>query len=203
MMEHDKFYWPFIVLIGFIAMTLLNASCKNISKIPQVKYNLSEVSKKDYEIFNYNDTVVFLKLGSGYLRGSEHNYYSVKKKNGKTIVDRISNFQKFKTIEISSSNFPWKYIIENFDKFTLDTIKTEEKIVTEDGRTIHGKAASHGPTTFMKVKLGETEHQIYLAPLVDSFNDGNINLDLIEKTKNSIILLDFIPSERIKYKRER
>jgi|GEM_PF-6607070 len=173
------------------------------SKMSQVRYDLTEERKKEYESFNQIDTVVFLTLGSGYLRGSEHNHYTVTKRNDKTIVTRTSNFQKFKQTEISSSSFPWEFLVDNFDKFIYDTIKNEKKIVAEDGRILYQQSASHGPTTFLKVKLGEKEHKIYLAPLVDSYNEGNINLDLIERIKNTILTLDYKPSEKIKYKWER
>lgn len=182
-------------------------SCKTskngYSKMPQDRYNLMEERKKEYESSNQNDTVVFLTLGSGYLRGSEHNHYTITKRNDKTIVSRTSNFQKFKQTEISSSSFPWKFLVDNFDKFINDTIKNEKKILAEDGRILYQQSASHGPTTFLKLKLGEKEHKIYLAPLVDSFNEGNINLDLIERIKNAILTLDYKPVKKVKYKWER
>jgi hypothetical protein len=172
--------------------------------MPQVKYDLAEERKKEYEeISKQVDTIIFLTLGSGYMRGLEHNHFTVIKKNDKTIVKRTSNFQKFKQTEISSSSFPWQFVRDNFDKFVKDSIKNEKKIVTEDGRIMYKQSASHGPTTFLLVKLGDNEHQIYLAPLVDSYNEGNLNLVLIERIKNTILSLDYKPRERIKYKWER
>ena len=203
MTQKDKTYWTFKVLTILVFLTVLNIGCMNMSKMPQVKYDLSEERKTEYESLSHNDTVIFLTLGSGYLRGSEHNHYSVTKRNDKTIVNRTSNFQKFENIEISSSSFPWLYILDNYDNFVSNTIKTEKKIIAEDGKILYQQAASHGPTTFLKVKLGKAEHQIYLAPLVDSYNEGNINLDLIEKIKNAILTLDYKPREKIKYKWER
>jgi hypothetical protein len=203
MTEKDRTYWTYKALAILVALTVLNLGCKNMFKVPQAKYDLSEERKTEYERLSKNDTVIFLTLGSGYFTGSEQNHYSVTKRNDKTIVNRTSNFQKFEKIEISSSSFPWQYILDNYDKFVSDIIKTEKKIITEDGKILYQQAASHGQTTFLKVKLGETEHQIYLAPLVDSYNQGNINLDLIEKTKKTILTLEFKPREKINYQRER
>ena len=203
MTKKDKTHWTFKVLPILVFLTVINIGCNNMSKMPLTKYDLSEVRKTEYESLSHSDTVIFLTLGSGYLRGSEHNHYTVTKRNDKTIVNRTSNFQKFEKIEISSSSFPWLYILDNYDKFISDTIKTEKKIITEDGKVLYQQGASHGPTTFLKVKLGEFEHQIYLAPLVDSYNEGNKNLDLIEKVKNTILSLDYKPKERIKFKWER
>ncbi len=174
-----------------------------MSKMPQAKYDLSEERKMDYESFNQIDTVIFLTLGSGYLRGSEHNYYLITKKSDKTIVKRTSNFQRFNQTEISSTSFPWQFLIENFDKFINDPIIDEIRIETKDGILIQKLSGSHGRTTFLKVILGEKVHQINMEPLVDINNIGNKNLDLIEKIKNSILTLEYKPSERIRYKWER
>jgi hypothetical protein len=197
MTEKNKTYWTFKVLTILVFLTVLNIGCKNMSRMPQARYDLLEEKKTEYESLSHNDTVIFLTLGS---MGSEHNHYSVTKRNDKTIVNRTSKFQKFERIEISSSSFPWLYILDNNDKFVSDTIKTEKKIITEDGEILYPVAKRHGSATFLKVKLGETEHQIYL---VDNYNEGNINLDLIEKIKNTILSIDYKPRERIEYKWER
>jgi len=196
-------YKMWTILIVATCLGLLNFGCKNLTKMPQVKYELAEERKNEFASTNQIDTIIFLTLGSGYLRGSEHNHYTVIKKNDKTIVKRTSNFQKFKPTEISSLSFPWHFLINNYDKLVSDTIKNEKVIVTEAGKILYQQSANHGPTTFLRVKLGETEHEIYLAPLVDSYNIGNINLDLIDKIKTSILTLDYKPSERIRYKWER
>lgn len=203
MIKKDNTYmtikgWSIVVFL-----TIVNMGCMNITKMPQDKYDLSKEMKWEYESLGQNDTVIFLTLGSGNIRGSEHNHYFVTKICDKTFVQRTSNFQKFEKIEISSLSFPWSYIHDHYEKFISDTIKTDKKITAEDGKVLYQQAASDGPTTFLKVKLGRAEHQIYLAPLVDSYNEGNINLDLIEKIKNSIINLAYTPSDRIKYKWER
>jgi hypothetical protein len=190
----------FIISISFFCC---KTSRNGYSKMPQEKYNFEYMSNLTSKATQSNDTIVFLTLGGGYMRGVEHYHYSVKKINEKTFVQRISNFQKFRLIEIPSSTFPWTYITDNINRFVSDTIKNEKKIITEDGKILQQQIASHGPTTSLRIKLGKTEHKIYLAPLVNSCNNGNINLELIDKTKRSILTLDYKPSEQIKYKWER
>lgn len=196
-----------IKIVLFFLTSFYFVGCKTskngYSKMPHVQHDLTEERKKEYESFNQIDSVVLLTLSSGYKTGSEHNHYTITKRNDKTIVTRTSNFQKFKQTEISSSSFPWEFLVDNFDKFIDDTIKNEKKILAKDGRILYQQSASHGPTIFLKVKLGEKEYEIYLAPLVDSYNEGNINLDLIQRIKNTILTLDYRPSEKIKYKWER
>ena len=191
-----------VILIA-IYLSCCKTSRNGYSKMAQVKYDFDYMNNMTSELIKTNDTIIFLTLGGGYMRGIEHNYYSIKKDGEKTFVQRVSNFQKFRVVEINSSNFPWLYIKDNFDKFTLDTIKNYKEIKTDDGKTLYQGSASHGKTTSLNIKLGNSLHKIFLEPLVDSYNIGNINLDLIDKIKAAILTLGYEPSEQIKYKWER
>jgi hypothetical protein len=111
--------------------------------MPQVKYDFDYMNNMTSELIKTNDTIVFLTLGGGYMRGVEHNYYSIKKEGEKTFVQRVSNFQKFKAVEIKSSNFPWLYIKDNFDNFTLDT--TAQESINPTGVLVIGTFSEQGP----------------------------------------------------------
>ena len=189
-------FYCILLILGFF-------SCKNWSKTPQVRYDLSKERKQNYENKSKNDTIIFITLGGGYKKDTEHNYYSISKLNSKTTIQRTSNFQKFKTLEIESIDFPWSFLFENYNKLKNDRIVTEIR-ETENGLiTIRKISGSHGKTSAMKIKINNFEHEFYLAPFIEEFNKDNKNIILLRRIKSSILKLNFEPVEKIKYKLER
>lgn len=193
----------FTTLILSISLTINLISCKNHSKIPQVKYDLSELEKQDKINSTLNDTIIYLRFSGGNIRVVEHTYYLIKKLNKKTEIQRTSNFQKFKTLEIESSDFPWTFIFNNYDKLIQEKIATEKKVYTKDYVTIYKYSGTHGKTTSLTIKTDKVVNSIYLPPLIEDINEDNINIVLLKKIRSSVVDLNYTPCEKVKYKWDR
>jgi hypothetical protein len=194
-------------LLSVILLIIIFNCCRTAkngySRMPRVKYDFDCMSAMKSKLIKTNDTVIVLQFGNGSVRGTQHNFYSIVKKGKRTEIHRVSNFQKFKKQKIVSFQFPWLYIIDNSEKFKLDTIKNYREIKNADGSISYQDAPSYGRTISVHIRLGNYLHNELLFKEFDTRNKGNSNLDLIEKVRALVDSLNYVPKEQGRYKWER
>ena len=150
-----------------------------------------------------DDTFVLLRLScSGCIQGSEKDLFIFKKQLKDTKIDRISNFRKFKSINVSDSVINWNEIILNINSYINDTIR-EYKEITGGDKVLFQGPASHGNVQGLDICFGKIKHSVFLGPLVDGYNIDNKNVYFIRRLSQLVNGITWIPIEKIKTKMKR
>jgi len=174
--------------------------------MPQQRYNIEKIRQdKLQNIYLKNDTAIILvhNCSGMCISGLENDLFILRKNGNITEIERISNLRRFKIYKSTEPIINWDNIILNTKLYIEDTILTHQ-IIKEDSKTVYYiEAASDGKTQQMDIVYGNIKHNIYLAPLIITFNKENINVKLINQLTNILYKITWVASEKIKYRMER
>jgi hypothetical protein len=192
--------------IIFLVFTLIVFGCRTAengySKTAVTRYDIEKIRDKCIKNTTPNDTMISLQLFySGCIRGKENNLFIFRKINHTTQIDKLSNFRRFKSQELTDTSVKWNEITANIQQYMNDTIVQYFKVIKDEKTILYGEF-DHGLMERLDICFGSVRHTAFLGPMVDTFNENenNLNLKLIKELTELVDKLSWVSFEKFKTK---